>query len=76
MSLTKTLANFSKTCVEKATCVDGLSSRFIEVMEYVRFHPTLFSKLMDCYANEEAMCFEVFGGHLECENVRYARWFT
>lgn len=28
-----------------------------QVMEYVRFHPTLFSKLMDCYANEEAALF-------------------
>lgn len=26
-------------------------------MEYVRFHPTLFTKLMDSYANEEVwMC--------------------
>ena len=24
-----------------------------QVMEYVRFHPTLFTKLMDSYANEE-----------------------
>ncbi|CAL1148261.1 unnamed protein product, partial [Cladocopium goreaui] len=24
-----------------------------QVMEYVRFHPTLFNKLMDSYANEE-----------------------
>ena len=28
-----------------------------QVMEYVRFHPSLFSKLMDSYANEEAALF-------------------
>jgi len=28
-----------------------------QVMEYVRFHPTLFTKLMDSYANEEAALF-------------------
>lgn len=28
-----------------------------QVMEYVRFHPTLFNKLMDSYANEEAALF-------------------
>ncbi|CAJ1404162.1 unnamed protein product [Effrenium voratum] len=28
-----------------------------QVMEYVRFHPTLFSKLMDSYASDEAALF-------------------
>ena len=36
---------------QEAICLLGIS---LKVMEYIRFHPTLFSKLVDSYANEEA----------------------